>query len=156
VPQNLVDHKTYEDLRPAWRSLGAEVDAIDTARDGCFSPDQLARKAKPQTPENELARTADRVLSSSASRCTRAGLDMAGAATMGAGIGLAMGPLAATTASLGGLGAVSKPTQRLLTGDTWLQERLKKMAEDLEKQGIRPGSVLSLTRRGAAAETGDE
>jgi len=156
VPQNLADLKTYEDLHPAWRSFRAVVDATDSARDGGFSPEQLARKAKPLTPEKELARTADRVLGSSASRFTPAGRAMAGAATMGAGIGLAMGPLAATTASLGGLGAVSKPTQRLLTGDTWLQERLKKMAEDLEKQGIRPGSVLSLTRRGAAAETGDE
>lgn len=156
VPQNLRDLTEYKNLTPAWRAFRAVVDSTRSARGGVFSPEQLARRAKPLTPEKELARTADKVLGGSATRFTPAGRAVAGALTMGAGIGLGTGLPGAVAATVGGLAAVSKPTQRALTGDTTLQQTLQKLAKELHNRGIDPNSVLGGTRRGIIAETSED
>lgn len=150
VPQNLADLDKYEKLSPAWRAFKATVDSAKGARGGAFTPAQLARNAKPLTDERALGQLADEVLGESATRFNPSGRALAGALTMGAGIGLGSGIAPAALAAGGGLLATTKGVQRLLTGDSTLQSTMKKLKPYV------PPELLAALRRGTVAENADD
>lgn len=156
VPQNLEDLMTYERLSPAWRSFRAVVDSTRGSRGGSFSPEQLARRAKPLTPERELARTADRVLGQKASSFGPGSRMATGLATAGMGVGMGLSLPATALAIGGGRAAVSESAQRAITGDTAVQSWLRKSIKDLNEAGVETRELPRYLRRGVSAQYGEE